>query len=83
MSVISTQPLPYTIAFGGVATGSMKAPLAASAAGAARTRGSCPIASATAPSTGRKVAAVAVLLVSSVSRMTVATTAATSSTSGQ
>ena len=48
---------PYTMALGGVATGNMKAQLAPSAAGTARSRGSSPIPTARAASTGRKASA--------------------------
>ena len=61
-----TSPLPYTIAFGGVATGSMNAQLAPIAAGTTSNSGSTPSAIATAASIGKNAAAVAVLLVTSV-----------------
>ena len=47
---------PYTMAFGGVATGSMKAALAASVAGTVSKNGFCPIPSATEAMTGKKAA---------------------------
>ena len=62
-------PEPKTIAFGGVATGSMKAQLAAKVTGTASTIGSKPDSMAMAPTTGRNVAVVAMLLVSSVRKM--------------
>ena len=60
------RPDPNTIAFGGVATGSINAQLAAMVAGITSISGSMPRPTATANSTGIKVAVVAVLLVSSV-----------------
>ncbi len=66
---ICSMPEPNTIAFGGVATGSMKAQLAASVTGTVMTIGSKPDSMAMAPTTGRKVAVVAILLVSSVRKM--------------
>jgi len=53
---------PNTTAFGGVATGSMKAQLAAIAAGTIRASVSTPSAGARPARIGMKVAAVAVLL---------------------
>ena len=46
---------PKTIAFGGVATGSIKAQLAARTTGMVRETGSTPIDTATAPTTGKNV----------------------------
>ena len=57
---------PKTIAFGGVATGSMKAQLAARTTGMVRETGSTPIDTATAPTTGKNVLVVATLDVISV-----------------
>jgi len=62
-------PEPYTIAFGGVATGSMNAQLAASTTGIANVTGKIPIATATAPTTGRNVDVVATFEVTSVRNM--------------
>src|SRR3970040_474418 len=77
-----TAPVPYTIAFGGVATGSMNAQLAASAAGTASINGSTPIAVASDPTTGRNAAVVAVLLVSSVRNTTTVVTTRVTGRSG-
>ena len=55
-------PLPKTTALGGVATGIMKAQLAASTVGNTSSRGLSPIATAIEAAIGRKVAVVAVLL---------------------
>ena len=65
-----------TIALGGVATGSMKAQLAAKVIGTHSTNGLIPASTANAPMTGKNVAVVATLLVSSVKKITnkVATT---------
>ena len=60
-------PLAKTMALGGVPTGIMKEQLAARAAGMRKSSGSCPRVRARAATMGRKVVAVAVLLVSSVS----------------
>ena len=57
---------PKTIAFGGVATGSIKAQLAARTTGMVRETGSTPIDIATAPTTGKNVLVVATLDVISV-----------------
>ena len=59
-------PLAKTIAFGGVATGSMNAQLAARTTGIVRATGAIPRATATAPTTGRNVDVVATLEVISV-----------------
>jgi hypothetical protein len=77
-----TVPLANTMAFGGVPTGSMNAQVAASAAGISRVIESAPMPIATPPRIGMKVAAVAVLLVTSVSSSTSVTIAATSRTIG-
>jgi hypothetical protein len=66
---IVNKPDPNTIAFGGVATGSMKAQLAANVTGAAKIIGFIPISIAIAPMTGRNVAVVAILLVNSVKKI--------------
>ena len=76
-------PEPKTIAFGGVATGNMNAQLAASVTGTVSMIGSNPASSAIAPTTGRNVLVVAVLLVSSVRKMIVAAVAATMTHSGR
>ena len=55
-----TYPVPYTMAFGGVATGSMKTREVATAAAIMRLRGSRPIALPTAKMTGMSRVAVAV-----------------------
>ena len=75
-------PEPKTIAFGGVATGIMKAQLAASVAGTIRSSGSTLIAAAVAPRIGRKVAVVAVLLVTSVSMISRAAAPMTRTSTG-
>ena len=67
-----TMPEPNTIALGGVATGIMKAQLAANAAGTAKSSGLCPMQSPSEATTGKNTAAVAVLLVSSVRNTTIA-----------
>ena len=67
-------PLPKTIALGGVATGNMKAQVAARVAGTRSSKGSMPMPLAIPKSTGRKAAAVGVLLVSSVRNTTMAVT---------
>ena len=59
-------PEPNTIALGGVATGSMKAQLAAKTTGIVKDIGAMPKATATAPTTGKKVEVVATLDVISV-----------------
>ena len=58
--------LPKTMAFGGVATGIMKAQEADIVAGIISTSGCTPVATATAARIGRIISVVAVLLVSSV-----------------
>ena len=57
------------MAFGGVATGSIKAQLAAKQTGMVKETGTTPIAIANAPMTGRKVLVVATLLVISVKKI--------------
>ena len=49
ISIILNLLAPYTIAFGGVATGSMNAQLAARTTGTVSTSGAMPIATATGP----------------------------------
>ena len=61
-----TAPVPKTMALGGVPTGSMKAQVAAKAAGISSAIGSTPMPTATPPRIGMKVAAVAVFDVTSV-----------------
>ncbi len=70
---IDTLPEPNIIALGAVATGNIKAQLAARAIGAINNKGSIYAAVAMPPKTGNKVAVVAVLLVSSVRNTTIAT----------
>tara|TARA_B100000035_G_C20854367_1_gene488897 strand:- start:12 stop:356 length:345 start_codon:yes stop_codon:yes gene_type:complete len=60
---------PYTIAFGGVATGNINAQLAAKHTGTVRETGRTPIAIAKAPNTGKKVVVVVTLLVISVKKI--------------
>jgi hypothetical protein len=60
---------PYTIAFGGVATGNIKAQLAAKQTGIARDTGNTPIATASPPNTGKNVVVVVTLLVISVKKI--------------
>ena len=60
---------PYTIALGGVATGSMNAQLAAKHTGTVKETGRTPIAIARAPNTGKKVVVVVTLLVISVKKI--------------
>jgi len=67
-------PEPKTIAFGGVATGSIKAQLAAKATAAVTNNGSKFDWMAIAATTGRKVAVVAILEVNSVRKIINATT---------
>src|SRR5690554_1059111 len=74
ISPIFMSPLENTIALGGVATGIMKAQLAAIAAGMVSNNGDISWESASAPKSGRKAAVVAVLLVTSVRKMITATT---------
>ena len=62
-------PEPKTIAFGGVATGNMNAQLAARTTGIVRATGAMPRATATAPTTGRKVEVVATFEVISVKKI--------------
>ena len=70
-------PEANTIAFGAVATGSLNAQLAAKVIGIHNNKGDKPSSRATAATTGRKVAVVATLLVSSVKKMTSAVEAIT------
>ena len=74
---IVTYPEPKTIAFGGVATGNMKAQDAAIAAGTISKSGFCPKPIAIAESIGITIAEVAVLEVSSVRKMMRVATAKT------
>ncbi len=60
---------PYTIAFGGVATGNINAQLAAKHTGIVSDTGNTPIAIATPPKTGRNVVVVVTLLVISVRKI--------------
>ena len=60
---------PYTIAFGGVATGNIKAQLAAKHTGTVKETGRTPIAIAKAPNTGKNVVVVVTLLVISVKKI--------------
>ena len=66
---IFKRPEPNTMALGGVATGNIKAQLAAKVTGAAKIIGFIPISIAIAPITGKKVAVVAMLLVNSVRKI--------------
>ena len=68
----STSPVAKATAFGPVAIGSMNAQLAAKATGAAISSSGIPVSNATAPKTGIKAEAVAILLVTSVSASTAA-----------
>ena len=77
-----TAPDPKTIAFGGVATGIMKAQLAARATGTISMNGVTAIAMAKDAASGRKTAAVAVLLVISVRKTTIPATSNTMKNSG-
>ena len=61
-------PDEKTTALGGVATGNIKAQLAANVTGTHKTTGEIPIWSASAPRIGKKVAVVARLLVISVKK---------------
>ena len=65
-----TQPLPKTIAFGGVATGNINANEAANVAGTIKYNGSTAAAIAAIPSIGRIIVVVAVLEVNSVKKVT-------------
>src|SRR5690625_6473144 len=71
------------MAFGGVATGSINAQLAAMVAGMTKSIGSCPIPMAEEARIGRNAAAVAVLLVISVRKMTTRITTSISSRMGR
>src|SRR5690554_5162667 len=82
ISVIFMWPVPNTMAFGGVATGIMKAQLAATAAGTAYRIGDTSWAMARAPISGRKAAAVAVLLVISVRKIITAAMTSTMASVG-
>ncbi len=79
---IVRSPDPKTIALGGVATGNMKAQLAANVTGTVSTIGSMPDLYAMAAMTGRKVAVVAILLVNSVRKTISVVTAITIIASG-
>ena len=68
------RPDPNTIAFGGVATGIIKAQLAAIVAVTTNNNGSIPNGNAMAARIGTKVAVVARLLVSSVRKITIVAT---------
>ncbi len=70
MSLMRIFPLPKTMAFGAVATGSMKAQLALIAAGIINSIGLTSVAIAVAASRGINRLAVAVLLVTSVRNVT-------------
>mmetsp|Transcript_47919 Transcript_47919/g.143111 ORF Transcript_47919/g.143111 Transcript_47919/m.143111 type:complete len:304 (-) Transcript_47919:398-1309(-) len=83
MSVILSRFVEKTIALGGVATGSMKAQLAASVAGTMSVTGWAPTDRASSPMMGSRTFAVAVLLVTSVRKVTTRTTKRTSSTVGK
>lgn len=74
---ILIKPEANTIALGAVATGSMNAQLAAKVIGIHSIKGDKPNSSATAATTGKNVAVVATLLVSSVKNMTSAVEAMT------
>ena len=63
-------PEPNTIAFGGVATGSINAQLAANTTGIVKATGATPIATATAPTTGKNVEVVATLAAVSYTHLT-------------
>src|SRR5690625_7824746 len=76
-------PLPFIMAVGGVATGSINAQLAARVAGMTNGIGSCPIPMAEEARIGRSAAAVAVLLVISVRKMTTRITTSISSRMGR
>ena len=70
MRGMDRRPELKTTALGGVATGSINAQLAARVIGMTNRSGSFPVSTARAAITGRKVAVVARLLVSSVRKMT-------------
>jgi hypothetical protein len=74
---IFIKPEAKTIAFGAVATGNMNAQLAAKVMGIQSSNGETPNSSATAATTGKNVAVVARLLVSSVKKITSAVAAIT------
>jgi len=82
MSAMRNSPELNTIAFGGVATGIMKAQLAANAAGITSIRGPSVNVTAIGPSKGKKLAAVAVLLVTSVKNKIVMVTTKTAAITG-
>ena len=75
-------PDPKTIALGGVATGSMNAQLAANTTGIVKATGATPIATATAPTTGKNVDVVATLDVISVKNIIKVATASISTIGG-
>jgi len=83
MSFMGTSPVANTIAFGGVATGSMKAQLAANVAGTISKAGGRSNALANSPMMGSNTFEVAVLLVTSVRKVTSKTTASTSRKGGR
>ena len=83
ISPIFTSPVPKTIAFGGVATGSMNAHEADSVAGIIKRSGSIPIAVPSDPSTGRTISVVAVFDVSSVKNVSIEQTDITIATGGK
>src|SRR5690606_39550947 len=83
MSPIFMWPVPKTMALGGVATGIMKAQLAATAAGTAYRIGDTSWAMASAPISGRKAAAVAALLEISVRKMIKAVMSSTKTERGR
>ena len=82
MSGIVNLPEPNTIALGGVATGSIKAQLAAKTTGIVKAIGAIPKATATAPTTGKKVEVVATLEVISVKKIIIVATANMSTIGG-
>ena len=79
---IVNRPLPNTIAFGGVATGSMNEQVAAKAVGMPSMSGLIFIITVRDETTGSSIAAVPVLLISSVSKMTNVVTSTMTQSSG-
>ena len=82
MSGIVNLPEPNTIALGGVATGSMKAQLAAKTTGMVKAIGAMSKATATAPTTGKNVEVVATFDVISVKKIIKAATASINTIGG-
>mmetsp|Transcript_98096 Transcript_98096/g.316337 ORF Transcript_98096/g.316337 Transcript_98096/m.316337 type:complete len:250 (+) Transcript_98096:157-906(+) len=83
MSFMVIRFVAKTIALGGVATGSMKAQLAARVAGTMKVAGMTPSEQESSPMMGRSTLAVAVLLVTSVRKVTINTMSKTTRNGGK